>query len=176
MRWPNRNPHVLTSGMRKAQKSLATFLPQLDWTSFRRQNLNEEARATGPVRVFACGDDRQAVAWLLRTDTVDRETGRLRSDAPPVAIDLEIPGLATVLTSLPLGQPPRGPAASPFGSSQGTAGSRCCRSRSPPTSRSRCNPSETNRLPLGCAVSLSPEGKLHVPPQGRAVRRGRHPR
>jgi mannan endo-1,4-beta-mannosidase len=94
MRWPNRNPHVLTSGMRKAQKSLATFLPQLDWTSFRRQNLNEEARATGPVRVFACGDDRQAVAWLLRTDTVDRDTGQLRSDAPPVAIDLEIPGLS----------------------------------------------------------------------------------
>jgi mannan endo-1,4-beta-mannosidase len=93
MRWPNRKPHVLTAGMRRAQKAMAGFLPLIDWPAFRRRNLNEEACATGPVRVFACGDDRQAVAWLLRTDTLDPSTGRLRHDVPAIAVDLALPCL-----------------------------------------------------------------------------------
>jgi mannan endo-1,4-beta-mannosidase len=93
MRWPNRNPHVLTPGMRRAQAALAAFLPLINWTAFRRRNLNNEARATGPLRVFACGDDRQAVAWLLRTDAVDPASRRLSRDATPIRADLDLPGL-----------------------------------------------------------------------------------
>ncbi|WP_292496125.1 hypothetical protein, partial [Mesorhizobium sp.] len=39
MRWPNRTPHVLTPGMRRAQRSLAGFLPLIDWRRFRRVHL-----------------------------------------------------------------------------------------------------------------------------------------
>src|SRR5207237_1345122 len=40
MRWPNRRPHTLTPGMRRAQAALSRFLPLIDWTHFRRRNLN----------------------------------------------------------------------------------------------------------------------------------------
>lgn len=93
MRWPNRRPHVLTAGMRRAQAAMAGFLPLMDWAAFRRRNLNEELRAEGPVRGFACGDGRQALAWLVRTDAVDPATGRLQTDAAPLAPRLVIPGL-----------------------------------------------------------------------------------
>jgi hypothetical protein len=94
MRWPNRHPHTLTLGMRAAQKALAGFTPLLDWTRFRRRNLNREieishAGCTG----FACGDAGQAVAWVLRTDRLDR-SGRVRRDAEPVTPELRLPGLS----------------------------------------------------------------------------------
>ena len=80
MRWPNRHPHVLTPGMRRAQKAMADFLPLIAWSRFRRRPL--EAKAVG-CHVFACGDDDQAVVYLLprRTDgngLIDRSqaTGR----------------------------------------------------------------------------------------------------
>jgi mannan endo-1,4-beta-mannosidase len=65
MRWPNRRPHVLTHGMRREQRSLAAFLPFVDWPSLRRVNLNEEVQISiAGVAPFACGDSRQAVVWL----------------------------------------------------------------------------------------------------------------
>lgn len=95
MRWPNRHPHRLTSGMRRAQRSLAGFLPLIDWTRFRRRNLSAEM---GPVprgmAVFACGDTDQAVIWCLRTNPRARD-GRLRRDVPPLTIRLALPGLGT---------------------------------------------------------------------------------
>ena len=94
MRWPNRHPHVLTHGMRRAQRSLQDFTPLIGWQRFRRTNLNEEVRVNAPgVAAFACGDGGQAVVWLLRTDTIGPD-GRLRPDAPPVAPMLRVPGLA----------------------------------------------------------------------------------
>jgi hypothetical protein len=63
MRWPNRHPHVLTPGMRRAQQSMAGFLPLIDWARFRRAPI--EARAPG-FHTFACGDGEQAVVYLLR--------------------------------------------------------------------------------------------------------------
>jgi mannan endo-1,4-beta-mannosidase len=93
MRWPNRHPHVLTSGMRAAQRVLAAFLPLIDWQQFRRRNLNEETTVETPgFAPFACGDERQAVVWLLRTDAIG-ENGMLRRDAPAIPVDLRIPGL-----------------------------------------------------------------------------------
>lgn len=92
MRWPNRRPHKLTDGMRRAQRAMTGFLPLIDWPSFRRRNLNLEARASGPVHLNACGDTRQAVVHLLRRDTLAPD-GRLRPDAPPITPSLILPGL-----------------------------------------------------------------------------------
>ncbi|MBW3616319.1 MAG: cellulase family glycosylhydrolase [Proteobacteria bacterium] len=92
MRWPNRRPHKLTDGMRRAQKAMAGFLPLIDWRSFRRRNLNLEARTSGPVHLNACGDADQAVVHLLRRDTLGPD-GRLRADAAPITPSLLIPGL-----------------------------------------------------------------------------------
>jgi mannan endo-1,4-beta-mannosidase len=93
MRWPNRHPHVLTAGMHRAQHGLARFLPLVDWTRFRRRNLNEEASASSGFAVFACGDERQAVVWLLREDSIGTE-GMLRTDAAPRPARIVLPGLA----------------------------------------------------------------------------------
>jgi hypothetical protein len=94
MRWPNRHPHVLTHGMHAAQKALAGFLPLVDWKRFRRRNLNEEIVIEGAACAgFACGDEEQAVAWVVRTDSLDRK-GMLRKDATPAEPVLIVPGLA----------------------------------------------------------------------------------
>jgi mannan endo-1,4-beta-mannosidase len=94
MRWPNRRPHTLTLGMRVAQKALAGFTPLIDWTRFRRRNLNQEIEISlAGCAGFACGDAAQAVAWVLRTDCLDR-SGRVRRDVEPVCPELWIPGLA----------------------------------------------------------------------------------
>ena len=47
MRWPNREPHVLTPGMREAQRALGGFLPLIDWPRFRRRNLHGAGRCRG---------------------------------------------------------------------------------------------------------------------------------
>ena len=47
MRWPNRNPHSLTPGMREAQRAMTAFLPLIDWARFRRQPVEVP---TAPVR------------------------------------------------------------------------------------------------------------------------------
>ena len=63
MRWPNRHPHVLTAGMRRAQAAMGSFLPLIAWRSFRHASL--EVRARG-FHAFGCGDAEQAVIWLVR--------------------------------------------------------------------------------------------------------------
>jgi len=93
MRWPNRNPHVLTPGMRSAQLALAGFLPLIDWPCFRRRNLNEEITADDPdIAPFGCGDSAQAVVWLLRRGPIGAD-GRLNI-AVPGPVSLRLPGLA----------------------------------------------------------------------------------
>jgi hypothetical protein len=94
MRWPNRKPHVLTAGMRRAQLALAGFLPLIDWPAFRRVNLNREVEVTpgGDFAAFACGDSCQAVVWLLRTKTIAPDR-RLDRNAAPHAPTLRVPGL-----------------------------------------------------------------------------------
>lgn len=94
MRWPNRHPHVLTQGMRVAQRGMADFLPLIDWSAFRRRTLSAALRcADRGVATVGCGDERQALAWLVRTDAIDAEgTLAPRHDAP--ATVLHVPGLA----------------------------------------------------------------------------------
>ncbi len=93
MRWPNRHPHTLTHGMRAAQRALACFTPLIDWTRFRRRNLNEELQLSRPsVAGFACGDEEQAVVWLLRRDTIDRR-GMISREVEPLSCPVGVPGL-----------------------------------------------------------------------------------
>ena len=92
MRWPNRNPHVLTPGMRVSQRAMAGFLPLIDWTNFARRNLNEEVRVRN-FDAFACGDGRQALLWLLRRRSLGSD-GRMRTDLTPISARVEVPGLA----------------------------------------------------------------------------------
>src|SRR3954468_3181730 len=93
MRWPNREPHSLTPGMRRAQRALAGFLPLIDWPRFRRRNLHGEVAVEGGgVFCFACGDAAQAVLWLLRTDCI-AENGLVYRDGKPAQVRLAIPGL-----------------------------------------------------------------------------------
>ncbi len=94
MRWPNRRVHVLTPGMRRAQAGLAAFLPLIDWPRLQRRNLNAEATVRAPrVDVFASGDERQAVVWLLRRDTLNRK-GMVDPQAAPIMPGVFVPGLA----------------------------------------------------------------------------------
>jgi mannan endo-1,4-beta-mannosidase len=92
MRWPNRNPHVLTPGMREAQKRLAAFLPLIEWNTFRRCNWNQEVRIAGGAEcvAFACGDGSQAIVWLLRTGTI-RKNGMLDREAKPMEVEIAVP-------------------------------------------------------------------------------------
>jgi mannan endo-1,4-beta-mannosidase len=92
MRWPNRSPHVLTRGMREAQRAMSAFMPLVDWTRLRRRNWNSEVSAPG-FHVFACGDERQAVVWLLRREARGAD-GLLRRDLPPRAAQVQLPPMA----------------------------------------------------------------------------------
>jgi mannan endo-1,4-beta-mannosidase len=89
MRWPNRHPHILTAGMRRAQRAMSDFLPLIDWTSFRRRNLNEEVKATG-FHVSACGDEHQALLWLIRRGNRDANNMVRRDTVRPA--NVTVPG------------------------------------------------------------------------------------
>lgn len=94
MRWPNRKPHVLTQGMHKAQSSLRDFVDLVEWGSFERVNWNVEARVSDPsVKLFACGDGRQAIIWLLRCDSLG-SNGKLRREAVPLSPTVSLPCMA----------------------------------------------------------------------------------
>lgn len=93
MRWPNRKPHSLTPGMRVAQRGLSGFLPLIAWSRFHRRNLNDEIQVSQrQVRAAGCGDDQQAVVWLVRKDTIGPQ-GLLRRDCEPARVRIEVPGL-----------------------------------------------------------------------------------
>ncbi|UOQ70055.1 hypothetical protein [Hymenobacter cellulosilyticus] len=94
LRWPNRHPHVLTHGMRAAQRSLARFTALIDWDRFRRRNLNAEIHLSTPAFAgFACGDDNQAVVWLLRQDQRDKQR-LVRKTAGALPVQLVVPSLS----------------------------------------------------------------------------------
>lgn len=90
MRWPNRHPHVLTPGMRVAQRAMADFLPLIDWMRFRRRPIDVAAPGFHAV---ACGDADQALVWLIRRRTLAPD-GRLRTDIAARTVQVQVPGLA----------------------------------------------------------------------------------
>jgi hypothetical protein len=93
LRWPYRHPHVLTHGMRAAQRSLAGFVNLLDWAQFQRRNITTQIRlSTTAVRCVASGDAHQAVVWLVRPETLTTRSGRQPPRAA-LAVQLRLPGL-----------------------------------------------------------------------------------
>ncbi len=101
MRWPNRTPHVLTAGMRRAQRALAGFMPLVDWARFDRRSIgpdivlrDHDGGIVGEDRMarFACASTDQAVVYLLARDRLDA-SGQMRHDLAPMRIGVEIPGL-----------------------------------------------------------------------------------
>jgi len=93
MRWPNRHPHTLTAGMRKAQQSLSLFLPLINWQQFRRRNLNKEIKISdAALSAFGCGDDEQVILWVLRTNIINKK-GMLSQDANTLNACAHIPAL-----------------------------------------------------------------------------------
>jgi hypothetical protein len=93
LRWPYRYPHVLTHGMRAAQRSLAGFVKLLDWARFQRHNLIAQVHlSNAAVRCVACGDGYQAVVWLVRPEAMTTRAGRHQPLAA-LAVQLLLPGL-----------------------------------------------------------------------------------
>ncbi len=99
MRWPNRRIHILTPGMRVAQRGLAGFLPLIDWTRFARVNVTDDLRvvdASGKVvpkkevARFGCATPDQAVVYLLRRDTILKK-GQLAKRVAPLKLCLRVP-------------------------------------------------------------------------------------
>lgn len=77
MRWPARHPHLLTEGMTRALGAMTRFSGALDWRHFSPRVLASEEieiKANG-VLAFACCDETQAVAWLLRGQMQNNPTG-----------------------------------------------------------------------------------------------------
>ncbi|GAC1472789.1 MAG: hypothetical protein NVSMB9_20440 [Isosphaeraceae bacterium] len=67
MRWPNRHPHTLTPEMRQAQAVMADFARRIDWASFASRNVSDHLIARPEdLLAYACADNRQAVAWVVR--------------------------------------------------------------------------------------------------------------
>ena len=101
MRWPNRHPHSLTPGMRLAQRSLARFMPFIEWHRFNRVNVTDTlevfSERNRPVSLrqlarFACATPHQALVYLLRRDTLT-PNGLLDRNAPPLDLTLKLPSL-----------------------------------------------------------------------------------
>jgi mannan endo-1,4-beta-mannosidase len=110
MRWPNRHPHVLTKGMRRAQAALGGFAALIDWPRFRRRNLEGAIAVDDPaVAAFGCGDARQAIVWLLRC----------RPLAPDGRLD---PGAGGPVTLRAAGLAPGAYRATPWDTRTGRAG------------------------------------------------------
>lgn len=100
MRWPNRHPHVLTPGMRRAQQALARFLPLIGWRNFRRRNITDELEVSHPgVTAFGCADDGQALIWLVRHDILGSD-GMVAADPPAISTRLRIPAMPSGLYSV----------------------------------------------------------------------------
>lgn len=91
MRWPNRHPHVLTPGMRRAQSGLTKFLPLIDWTRFNRRCLNGQVQlSANGFAAMGCADEKQALLWILRTDATGRD-GMIKPDAKARSASATLP-------------------------------------------------------------------------------------
>jgi len=95
MRWPFRDPHVLTRGMHDTQRAMARFLSALDWLTFAPHPIDHRLQVIAwpdsadapatiaiPVVPFGCADGRQALIWLLR----DLRRVRAKVTLPPAQL------------------------------------------------------------------------------------------
>ena len=95
MRWPNRHPHALTPAMRATQAVMADFARRIDWRHFAARNVSAELDVRPEdLLAYACADDRQAVAWVLRDRGEFDRTGDLPFRPLLPGATLELPPLA----------------------------------------------------------------------------------
>ena len=99
MRWPNRSPHTLTDGMRKAQLAMSRFMSKIDWLRFVRKNVSDELEVRVAGRVvkrkvarFGCISPDQAILYLLRRDALEAD-GTLNWNAAELNLSLKVPDL-----------------------------------------------------------------------------------
>lgn len=95
MRWPARDPHLLTPGTKRMLRGMAAFADLLAWGTFAPQDANAEVEV-GACRVipFACRDEQQAIIWLLRDKPPHQAEGMLPERPPLEDVPLSLHGLA----------------------------------------------------------------------------------
>jgi mannan endo-1,4-beta-mannosidase len=67
MRWPYRNPHILSDGMHATQRALSFAAADFDWNTFRLKNI--DGRLTSNQSDFilmGSADGRQAAVWAAQ--------------------------------------------------------------------------------------------------------------
>ncbi len=73
LRWPYRNPHVLSDEMHAVQAAMARFVKAFDWRGFAPRPVDRYAevrvgeRLLEHISVYGVGDDRRVLLWLLNT-------------------------------------------------------------------------------------------------------------
>lgn len=93
MRWPYRQPHVLTHGMRRAQRNMSEFVKLINWKSFKRKNLNAGIKVSySDFSVFGCGDKTQAIVWLLNNKKIGRNK-ITQPDPKKISLTIQVPEL-----------------------------------------------------------------------------------
>ncbi|HHV55799.1 MAG TPA: cellulase family glycosylhydrolase [Firmicutes bacterium] len=112
LRWPYRNPHVLTEGMYRVQAALARFVDAFDWKGFvpapiaryaTVEATPSPAQDSAPasastlsipdVRVFGVADKTRALLWLLNMTSRDAEQGRRTPASQPLGTATGRPAL-----------------------------------------------------------------------------------
>lgn len=94
MRWPDRQPHILTPGMRRAMASLRAFTRLVDWRTFSPQDATGDITlGATDVLTFACRDAHTAVIWLLRGKPEGNLPGLMPRHAPHYDVALHLRGL-----------------------------------------------------------------------------------
>lgn len=95
LRWPDRDPHILTPGMRQALASLSAFTRLIDWRTFTSRPATADIIVNRQdVITFACRDDHRAIIWLLRGRQKDNRPGVLSEYEPLTNVVVTIRGLA----------------------------------------------------------------------------------
>lgn len=93
MRWPARDPHVLTAGMRQALGGLSRFSRLIDWRHFAPTDADLTTDHPD-ILTFGVCDTRQAMLYLLRNKPGARHKGTLPEREPICGAMLTLRGLS----------------------------------------------------------------------------------
>lgn len=66
MRWPYRNPHILTDEMLDVLGGISRFAAAFDFTGFAPDNITGDLRTDPKCRIYGIADRRRALLWILR--------------------------------------------------------------------------------------------------------------
>ncbi len=92
LRWPYRHPHSLTAGMRLSQRILSQVVKYIDWQHFNRKHVGEQLLVSPrTVKAFGCGNERQALIWLVATQPA--LPGKVNVTGAPDSVTLKMPFL-----------------------------------------------------------------------------------